>query len=933
MCQTDGSRSLDFHAPISLYRAALDMRGVRHPDRPTTLLYLAVALVSRYAKDGDQGDANEASELLAQVRSLCAPDSYQHRYVGLVLQTCAETGITVDRAVTTVTDSASVLMRLDTGLWELWNRSLSPQGHASSIVGVFMRAANAAWGYWDRLVRPTDPVDELMGFIAPLSQLYDRFGNITDLNLLIRASRDVVEGTPKNHPERASRLACFSAASYERFTQLGNVSDLEDAISSGEEAAQVIPRHPDLSMILSHLGVALLGRFARFGIIADLHKAVSMGEDAVLLAPPSHPKLHTMRSSLSNALQYRFERLDDVRDLEKAFLESEEAEKLIPHDHPEMHIVLNNLSVAFCRRFQRYGDIMDVDKAIAKGEDAVRVAPHGRPGVPTCLSNLAIALFNRFDRIGNITDIDKAISVGEEAVQLTARGHPDMPDWLNNLGVALLRRFTRLHDIADLDKAILVIKEAVQNTPNRHPDLCGRLHSLGVASIKRYDQLNHIADLENAISVSERGFQVTPRDHPDRHRMFDLLGIALYTRFRRFKEVADLDKSISLGEEGMNSTLRQHPCFPDLLSNYSNSLVARFDELGNVADVDKGISVGAEAVRVIPEDHPNMPMIIRNLGLAFLRRFERLGDRSDLHSAIGHFSRAACSPVGSSSIRFRASLLWISCARRVGSESLLDAYSHTITLLPQVAWIGLPLKVRYHELLLAADVARDAAATALQLGHTEMAVEWLEQGRSVVWGQLFQLRTPLDELRSAFPNLADRLERVSSELEHASASHDQLTFQRTTESLEQRAQRHRALALERERLLEQVRCMPGFERFLLPKPFSQLRASAHSGPVVLLNASEQRCDAMIITSDSDAVLHVPLFDMSYKHAEYLRTSLDASLIHHGRGTDERAARPVRPHGMNFILAELWRNVVKPVLNALNLSVCTPSRHALAADIE
>ena len=921
MCQANGSHTpdSDFDAPITLYRAALDMRGIRRPDWPTTSLYFALALVSRSSKGGNQGDANEALELLMQIRDLCAPDSYQHRYVDLFLRMCAETKIIVNQANTTVTKPGSAMMKLGAAFWEHWSRSLDPLGLKSKIVGMSMRAATSARECWNWLVHPTDPTDEMIQFATALSARYHQFGNITDLNLCIRAMRNVVQGTPKDHPERFNRLACFSEASFDRFKQLGNIWDLEEAISSGEEATQAAPHHPDLSMILSHLNTTFHERFARFGIIADLHKAISIGEEALHLAPHSHPKLHIMHSRLSDALRYRFERLGNTSDLERAISECEAAEQLISPDHPEMHVVLNNLSIAFFARFQRYGDTTDLDKAISRCEEAIRLAPYS---VPTCLSNLAISLFNRFDRVGNIADIDKAVSVGEEAVQLTAPGHPDMPDWLNNLGAALLRRFTRLDDTADVDKAILVIEEAVKSTPSGHPDLYGRLHSLGVACIKRYGKINDIADLERAISASERGLQVTPDDHPDRYRMFELLGIALYSRFQRFKDVADLDKSISLGEGGINCSPRGHPSFPYLLWDQSIRFVARFIEFGNIVDIDKGISLGAEAARIIPVDHPNVSVVLGNLGLAFLERFERLGHRSDLLSAVAHFSGAACSVVCPPSMRFQASLHWISCARKLGDGTLLDAYSCTINLLPQIAWIGLPLKDRYRGLLLAADVVRDAAATALEFGHTEIAVEWLEQGRSVVWAQHFQLRTPLDALRSVYPNLADHLERVSSELEHASASHDQFTFQRIGESsLEQHTQRHHALALEQERLLEQIRSMPSFERFLLPKLFSQLRASAHSGTVVLLNASEQRCDALIITTNSVTVLHVPLPDMSYKHAEYLRSSLDASRIHHGRGS-ERAARPIRLHGMDFILAELWRNVVKPVLSALNFPVCT-----------
>jgi len=52
------------------------------------------------------------------------------------------------------------------------------------------------------------------------------------------------------------------------------------------------------------------------------------------------------------------------------------------------------------------------------------------------------------------------------------------------------------------------------------------------------------------------------------------------------------------------------------------------------------------------------------------------------------------------------------------------------------------------------------------------------------------------------------------------------SIRRATQTLQQEAGRHRSLAIERDKLLEEIRRAPGFERFHLPKDFSQLRASA-----------------------------------------------------------------------------------------------------------
>jgi hypothetical protein len=57
-------------------------------------------------------------------------------------------------------------------------------------------------------------------------------------------------------------------------------------------------------------------------------------------------------------------------------------------------------------------------------------------------------------------------------------------------------------------------------------------------------------------------------------------------------------------------------------------------------------------------------------------------------------------------------------------------------------------------------------------GLPEAAVEWLEQGRSIVWGELFQLRSSFEGLSSAHSDHARRLQELSAALEQASATRE-----------------------------------------------------------------------------------------------------------------------------------------------------------------
>ena len=248
----------------------------------------------------------------------------------------------------------------------------------------------------------------------------------------------------------------------------------------------------------------------------------------------------------------------------------------------------------------------------------------------------------------------------------------------------------------------------------------------------------------------------------------------------------------------------------------------------------------------------------------------------------------------------------------------------------QFHYIFMLLPHRYNELLRGANVVREAAAAALDLGLSETAVEWLEQGRSIVWGELFQLRSSYEELTSAHPHHAHRLRELSAALEHASATREkslstlleptQSAVHPTIVSLQQEADGHRMLAIERDKLLQTIRGLSGFERFLLHKDFSQLRASAHSGPVVILNAAENRCDALIVVAQVDHVIHVPLPTFTLQRSAGLQKMLE-TLLGHARCDDREGKSAIRGCvSWEPLLSSLWNGVVKPVLDALAFSV-------------
>ncbi|KAJ3507857.1 hypothetical protein NLJ89_g6070 [Agrocybe chaxingu] len=341
-----------------------------------------------------------------------------------------------------------------------------------------------------------------------------------------------------------------------------------------------------------------------------------------------------------------------------------------------------------------------------------------------------------------------------------------------------------------------------------------------------------------------------------------------------------------------------------------------------------------EAVSLTPDGHPFKVECLTWLGICTRNFFDVFNMVDGLDKAINAYKRAATSPSGEPALRYAAGMLWAHAARiRHGpSQQAIDAYSVAFDLVPRIAWLGSDIVSRHKELTDKGEEVSEAAVVAIEKGEYGTALEWLEQGRSVVWGQLLHLRSPVDHLRSVDETLAEELLRVSRELDGISTQQAQVSKEETL-PLEEVVQCHRRLAEEWEELVGKVRSLPGFETFLGPKKFAQLRKAAREGPVVFLNIHHFRCDALIIQSDreSDPILHVPLQSFSIKKAQELQLSLKRLLGL--SGIQARAGRPEDLHShqdssFEQILSTLWTEIVKPVLDKLNCKVSsslTPPR--------
>ncbi|KAI0032988.1 CHAT domain-containing protein, partial [Vararia minispora EC-137] len=765
-----------------------------------------------------------------------------------------------------------------------------------------------------------------------LSTRFRRSGQPDDLEHAISLMHHAVDLTPDGHPNEAMYLNNLGNALEMRFDRLGQLNDLEQAISLKQHAVDLTPDcHSFKPLYLMNLGATLSTRFGHLGQLNDLDQAISLKYLAIDFAPDSHPGKPGYLSNLGNALQARSHHLGKLDDLEQAISMGHRAADLTPDSHLNKPVYLSNLGNALQARFYRLGQLDDLEQVISLQHQAVDLAPDGHPQKPIYLNNLGGTLQARFDHLGQLDDLEQAISRRYHAIDLTPDSHPKKPGYLINLCGALVARFDRLGQLNDLEQAISLGHHAVDITPDSHPSKPGYLMNLGAALATRFDRLGHLDNLEQAILLNHHAIDLTPDGHPDKPMCLRNLGSSLQTRFSRFGQLNDLEQAISLKHYAVDLIPDSHISKASYLINLGTAIQTRFNHFSQFDDLERAISLPVEN-HAVPGCHRSEP-----------------GCLNDLECAFDLFVLAADQESGPPSLRLDATVRCANVCRLLISrgckthQDLLDVYSRAFILIPKVVWLGTSVTQRYTSTrrYSIGHVVSDAAATAIQIGDLSRAVEWLEEGRGVVWSQLLRLRSPVDELHHHHPGLADRLQSVSRGLESLgndtrlgstldtvsisgqADSYLSVAFDTTSHDHTGTSARIR-LAQDYHDLLAHIRQLDGFESFLLPKPYAKLvPPKCTHGPAIIVNVHPSRCDALIIFGSAQPIIHVPLPKLSYPLAEQMRSLCDEIppilACEHEFPASARAIKPARANVVSPIakvLEMLWSLVVDPILEKI-----------------
>ncbi|KAG2364141.1 CHAT domain-containing protein [Suillus spraguei] len=682
---------------------------------------------------------------------------------------------------------------------------------------------------WDELL---DHGDEPFDISFPLVR--DVHPSLTLKAVIVHACDD--ENSAQSDSFMGCQISRKTGAGHARFAEYitsSTVSHLNGAVQHFQLVLNQCPvGHPDRAAALTNLAVARLEGYIR-NDLQDIDTTTSLLRKALELRPQGHPDHASSLYNLVTALNWCYDKestavcIDESAQLccmllplcpEGTYLRSIGVDS-------EVGYVINNLPID------------GSDEGVHLRRNMLELCPLGQQHRPKALDKLAWALFIRFRQCGNIDDIDESIHLYREAVSLCPEGHPDRDSYLNNLATSLKVRFDHQGKPNDLDEAISLHEEALRLRPVGHKCRHYSLGNLGSSLIVRFNKRGNIDDITRAISLCREALTLHPPGHPYRGTTLNNLAVALKTRYDELDVSEDLNEAIDLYRESLRLTRLDHPERHRVLYSLSWALCSRFTHTRENEDVEEAIQLCQESLALLPSLHPDRHSSYIWLKNAYLSRYRIQHNPAHLSLAVENFRLASGHPTQGFPARIQTALNWVAAAESHQHDSVLEAYQVCLELFDSHVMTRSSITSRREAATSfrnARSLPVDATSCAIRHKNLRRAVELMEQGRGQQWSLASRLKTPVEDLESANPELAHNYLELSKRLSNAAQSSATITDRAAADRA---ATEYRRLTKQWEAVVAEIRDLKAFSRFLLPPLYEDLQAAARYGPVIIFIAS------------------------------------------------------------------------------------------------
>ncbi|MFF2210878.1 CHAT domain-containing protein [Streptomyces antibioticus] len=655
-----------------------------------------------------------------------------------------------------------------------------------------------------------------------------------------------------------SALSLAARCLYALYRETGDTAALRRAVGLGERAAAVAaPKsgpdpadpYPDIAHELS---IALLDLAAHEEGTDALSRAVHHAVRA-FRAPSASDRLKTAcQSLLSRAFTALFQRTGEDEHREQALriavLGREFTEETVTAEDAY------NLGAPFLAAHEATGSVRDLETAVVSLREAVDRDPR-----PDHLLSLARALRLMYPVNGDERVLRESVTMSRRALAAARPTEPGRHRYLEQAAYARLLSHAAHGGRGVVDVAVPLQRLAIGSLPEGHP---GRLDAVGTLAdiwLARYEKTRSTADLDGAVEATLTAMRLG-RGRPDHHRH---------------------------------------------RARYGRGARLIYEDTGDVAHLDRGIHATLKALET--DDLPaelKAAYLVQGAAM-LLDRTEREPDAEMRQAARNMLFECSKLDHGDLQVRIECARRWADLA--VSEESWHEAglaYLGALTTMPRLTATEVSRQSQESALRRFSGMASLGAACSLNVGKAMAALTLLELGRSVLLTQEIALYDEVRALRTSAPDLARELaEELRTRDESAAALGARMVLATAGLPGDGRlADRHRVAGRNLQILRARIREVPGHERFMSGLRDEELLAESARGPIVVLNLSALRTDALVVRPDGVTVVPLPAVT-----PERVGALVDTFLT---------AAEDPEEHGgtaMLDALAWLWDHLAEPVL--------------------
>lgn len=713
---------------------------------------------------------------------------------------------------------------------------------------------------------------------------------VSDSDESIKNHQASLDLTPPDDPSRIDKTADKARALYtrglnseDRFYFDECIRLLEGCIGQlGSESLLTLAQHQLLAN-------AYQARWLqRSDSIEDINRSISL-YNQILDRFSNEISRRATLAELAQLYLFKFDETDDISLLDTSLMYSRRALETWTDGNAKNEQRAELFQIAgktFGRRYKRLEEANDLEACIESYKSAVdALADHSPPFERfQSLIMLAEGYEARYLSAESITDLDISIRTVEKALNLSPLTADQQSLGNRLLGSSYHGRYIRTRELSDLNQAIARYRRAWELEP--HHDEQATINLVGLAEVLhlRYDMIGQERDMEESVDAAKEALSLL-QDPSNIWKCIPFLRTLVHvhmTRHKKTKAPKDLEAAMKHVKDWEKSLLKDDLQYSENLFAISHTYIDKAEASGSEMDYEISIRKMQNAVDCTAEDDPDRSHRLQALGWEFHNRFERLGKAVDLDAAIELYHQAFKDVRALPRDQINAGNIlahWLVAARNISAA--YQVATETLPLVSHLTPRSLVVSDKQKLLKEIPGLSTLLGAVTLMAGKEPYeALQHVELARGVIINSLRDLRSDTIELQSLHPDLAEELLQLRELLDSDPGS---------TNGFDN--PRHDA-GRQLGSLLERIRGLPGFDRFLLPPSEGQIRSAAVNGPIVMINVHRERCDALIVQTDQIV-------------------SLELTGLHHAQVL-EYAAKDIDRE----ILEWLWDTITSPIMEVL-----------------